>query len=300
MGNLELFHHFTTSTYATLTTDEHTREIWRLVVPRVAFSYEFVMRALLAMSALHLRFLKSRDMSYDLAATQHHLESLKLLRVAFPVLNQQHADALLAANTLIAMYAYAYPPVVESMLPKAPTWIPVIRDGSKIIQGCWNWVRGGVLAPLLGRAEADQSRYVGETIDFPSSLFILSQPGAPGELDPEELEDGQVLEIYRDATELLKASWDHFWPFNPKEVYAFRWPSLMSDEFMRFIEELRPRALVLLAHHCAMMELLDDRFWWIKGRGVDEIRRIEGVLEEKWKPWLDWPKMRCEILKRTG
>ena len=261
----------------------------------MAFSYEFVMHALLAMSALHLSFLRAPNKSYAVAATQHHLQTLELLRVAPPALNQQHADAFLSANMLMAIYVYACPLVVGNMLLKAPTWIPVFRDCVNITLGFWNWVRQGELAPLFLRRKADQSRYAGEITEFPSLLFGLSQRGAPGELDPEELEDGHVLGIYRDATELLRASWDQFWSFNPSRASAFKWPSHISDDFTRFIEEQRPRALVLLAHHCVMTEFLDDRFWWIKGRGVDEIRRIEAVLEEKWKRWLDWPKMRCKI-----
>ena len=300
MKNLELIHHFTTATYATLSTEGDAREVWRMVIPRIAFSHEFVMHALLAMSALHLSFLKPTDKSYAVVAARHHVNALGLLRTAFSELRPQLGDALYAASSLTAMYVYACPPVVDGMLPKAPTWIPVFRGILTTVQQCWDWVQRGELAPLSTRKEIDRSRYAGEDTKFPSSLYDLSRRGAPGEPDPKELEDDNVLVIYRNATEALKVSWDDFQSFDPRVAAAFRWPVNLSDEFAHFIKEQRPRALVLLAHHCVMLELLEEQFWWVKGRGVDEIRRIESVLGEKWKRWLDWPMARCKISNGAG
>ena len=295
MTNLELLHHFTTTTYATLSMDDDLREMWRLVVPQIAFSYEFLMHALLAMSALHLNFLRAPDKPYAVAAARHHGKALGSLRTAFPALHKEHADALYAASMLTARYVYACPPIVESTLPSAPRWIPVFRGIYIIVRRGWDWVCRGKLLPLLIEKMLNPGRDPHDRIEFRDSLFDLSMRGAPGELDPEELEDDHVLETYREATEALKASWGQFWSIGPREAAVFRWPSTMSDEFLRYIVEQRPRALVLLAHHCVMIGSLDEPEWWTKGKGIDEIKRIEGVLDEKWKPWLDWPIAKCKI-----
>ena len=300
MKNLELLYHFTTKTYATISTDDKVKEMWRIVVPRIAFSHEFVMHALLAMSALHLSFLSPTDKSYAVVAARHHGKALESLRAKYSVLHSQLRTPLLAAYSLTTIYVYACPPIVQNMLPKAPTWIPVFKGIPPIIDQDWNSVRSGELAPLLFRKKADQSRYAGQDIEFPVSLFDLSQRGISSELDPKELEDGNVLEIYQNAIVLLKDSWDQFWSYDPRVAAVFRWPTLIPDEFLRFLVEQRPRALVLLAHHCVMLELLEDQYWWIKGRGADELKRIEGVLEEKWKRWLDWPIARCKISEGAG
>ena len=300
MKILKLLHHFVTVTYATLTTDDDVREMWRLVVPRIAFSYEFVMHALLAMSALHLNFLGSPDNAYSLAAAGHYGKALFSLGTALPAQDSHHADALYAASLLTAMYGYAFPQTVESILPEAasflpnsPKWIPLFKGTWTAVEWCWDWVRQGELAPLFVHGKADQSRYVGEDIQFQSSLFDLSKLGAP----KERCEDDYVRGIYRIATEELKRSWDQVWSIGPREAAAFWWVATMSGEFFRFLEELRPKALVLLAHHCALMELLDDQFWWINGRGAKEIERIDLALGEEWKCWLDWPKMRCNPME---
>ena len=295
MRNLELIHHFTTATYVTLSTDDDTREMWRLVIPRIAVSHQFVMHGLLAISALHLSFLRPTDKSYAVAAAGHHGKALGSLRTTF----SQHGDALYAASSLNAIYMYASLSVVENVLLKTPTWIPVFKGIVTIIERYWREVCVGELTPLMSWKPVDPRHYAGEDIEFPISLFDLLRRGAPGAPDPEELEDDNVLVVYQDATEELKYSWDLFWSTEPRVSPAFRWSCAVSDEFVRFIEEYRPRALVLLAYHCVLLELLEDQYWWIKGRGADEIKRIEGVLEGKWKRWLDWPMARCKIRKGT-
>ena len=292
LKNLELLHHFTTATYATLSTDDGIRELWRMTVPRIAFSYGYVMHALLAMSARHLSFLKPSDKSYEVVAAGHYDKALSLLRAAFPALDPDQATALFAASSLVAIHVYACPPAVENTLLKAPSWIPMMR-GIWAVPQCREWVKKGELGQILGKKPVDNSRYAGEDIVFPSSLSAMLQRGAPGQLDPEELEDDEVLGIYRNALQALKESWDRSWLTEYRMAEAFFWPvHMVQGKFLDFLEERRPRALVLLAHHCALMESVDDQYWWVKGRGVDEIARIDGILEEKWKPWLDWPKRR--------
>ena len=268
MKNLELFHHFTTTTYATLTTDDDLRELWRLVVPRIAFRYEFVMHALLAMSSLHLSFLGSRDETYAVVAAKHHDKALESLRAAFHTEDPQHATALFAASSLVGLYVYACPPVVENV--KVPMWIPLFRGIWAIAQWRWDWVKQGELGSMLGFKPVGPDRYAGEDTEFPSSLFALSQRGAPGDPDPEELEDDEVLRVYHHATEAFKEWWDRSWVTEYRVAAAFGWPVAIQDTFVGFIQEQRPRALVLLAHHCALMESVDSQFWWIKGRGIDE------------------------------
>ena len=137
--------------------------------------------------------------------------------------------------------------------------------------------------------KADPRRYPTEDVKFPSSLLDLSRRSTLGELDPRELENHLVLRVYHDATKALEESWDLFWLTEPK-VSTLRKSSCPSSTNSAL-------GLVLLAYRCAMIVSVEEQYWRIKGRGVDEILRIEGVLDEKWKRWLDWPIAECEISK---
>ncbi|KAB2569192.1 hypothetical protein DBV05_g12134, partial [Lasiodiplodia theobromae] len=54
---LSLLHHWTLHTFATLSQDPDTQSCWRTNIPRIGFSFDFVLQGLLALSALHLAHL---------------------------------------------------------------------------------------------------------------------------------------------------------------------------------------------------------------------------------------------------
>ena len=54
MLELELLHNFTTKTYTTLTTDSSVWPFWRDDIVQLGLTCDYIMRAVLAVSALHL------------------------------------------------------------------------------------------------------------------------------------------------------------------------------------------------------------------------------------------------------
>lgn len=53
---LELLHHFTFHTYSTLTRETAVQEFWRTTAVQVGLKCDYIMQALLAVSALHLAY----------------------------------------------------------------------------------------------------------------------------------------------------------------------------------------------------------------------------------------------------
>lgn len=70
--DLELLHNFTTSTYTTLTADPWYRDLWKNTIVRQATKCEYVMRAILAVSAMHMLQLKPDQKHYLAHAVRHH------------------------------------------------------------------------------------------------------------------------------------------------------------------------------------------------------------------------------------
>jgi len=66
-------------------------------------------------------------------------------------------------------------------------------------------------------------------------------------------------------------------------------PMVMHKEFADLVEELRPRALVILAYYFGYLSMLSE-FWWVGDSGVREIRAIERVMPKEWLGWLEWPR----------
>lgn len=77
MLDLQLMHHFTTSTYATLFCYPPVRHFWRGEAVQMGFRCDYVMRAILAVSALHLAYHspERREMYTSTALTYHRIAS---------------------------------------------------------------------------------------------------------------------------------------------------------------------------------------------------------------------------------
>lgn len=73
MIDLQLLHNFTTFTYTTLASDANVRHMLRTTVINMAFGCEFLMRTILALSALHLaRFRHDRRDFYVNVGLDHY------------------------------------------------------------------------------------------------------------------------------------------------------------------------------------------------------------------------------------
>ncbi|RDL33019.1 uncharacterized protein BP5553_08458 [Venustampulla echinocandica] len=70
-------------------------------------------------------------------------------------------------------------------------------------------------------------------------------------------------------------------------------PMLAPPRFLDLVEELRPRALVILMHYFALLSLLRD-FWYIGDGGEREVYAIKATLVDEWLDFVSWP---LEIMK---
>ena len=65
-------------------------------------------------------------------------------------------------------------------------------------------------------------------------------------------------------------------------------PGLIPKQFFNMVEELRPRALVILAHYFAYLARFKE-IWWVGDAGAREVRAIAGVLAPEWRDMMSWP-----------
>jgi hypothetical protein len=107
-NNLELLHFYTTTTSFTLSNRPELQQIWRKVVPRIAFNHYFLLHGILAFSALHLaRSQPERETLLYTEASAHHDIGLRMFRITMLNITPQNCDACLAFSTIIATYAWA-------------------------------------------------------------------------------------------------------------------------------------------------------------------------------------------------
>jgi hypothetical protein len=73
MFDLELLHNFTISTYTTLSNEATIRQLWRVVAPQMGFRCDYLMRCILAVSALHMAVYRPQQRDfYTAKALEYH------------------------------------------------------------------------------------------------------------------------------------------------------------------------------------------------------------------------------------
>ena len=112
IADLELMHHYSTSTYLTLAGhDAMMQEAWRVQVPIEAYSNPYLMHSLLALAALHRNSLpRAGESQCSLESAISHYNSA--LASSKPVLKNVNADnctSLFVFSAVTAMIAYALP-----------------------------------------------------------------------------------------------------------------------------------------------------------------------------------------------
>ncbi|KAH8822664.1 hypothetical protein DL96DRAFT_1714115 [Flagelloscypha sp. PMI_526] len=286
MRALATIHHFTTSTALTFFDQPAYTLALQNVLPQIAMSQDFVMHGesqfnilfptgililhvigLFALANLHLHVLKApasgRVGGHFQVAEDHFQWALQGFAEANSSgLVPQLSDINLIFNQMVAMFMFARPVTDEPDLPIQDTIEFLLHTRSFYNALTAPWKAGRRWTPEV----------FAESLAFPAALANLHLPecGAP---DPEEVRDPLVSQVYYEAIVGLMAGWTL---------------AIFQDEFVSYLDQKRPRALVLMAHWCASIVQFKET-WWIRERGEKDIRSILSYLDQRWLPWMTIP-----------
>ncbi|KAK0451292.1 uncharacterized protein EV420DRAFT_1766345 [Desarmillaria tabescens] len=269
---LELIHHYTTATSHTLSPDPAKACVWDTSVSKLAFDPKnhFLLYAILAMSALHAYHDDPTASRYSVAASTYHCQAKMGLHMAETDGGKNDARAVLMALCLLAMYEFATSSMVSL---SAGDWNVIARKVAKL------WPQR-VLRPMLFMVSTSSEE------PFSSSLLTLVSTAHPSPPDLEELQDISVYAAYKESIRILEISWKaslQNWDA------ALWWWVMAPNTFFRLLAEGKPRALIILAHHCVLMKrVAEDGPWWAKRQWGVEAARILSALDTRWMPWLGW------------
>lgn len=114
-----LLQHYTNFTYKTIATDLETQYLWGPALVQIAYHHNFLMKALLALTALHLAEQGSTitdKQEYMLAASRFQDEAMAPYRIAVANANKSNCHAILAFTHLLVLYCFATEQEDENLL----------------------------------------------------------------------------------------------------------------------------------------------------------------------------------------
>ena len=153
--DLELMHHYMTYTQSILTEHQNLRnirQIWQVEMPKVAFTHEYVMHALLGFSALHKAYLEPAGAQRLQATAVDHLDKALVVyrsESAMPT-TAENANAKFVFTWIVALFSYAIPPSLPPIDAMVEMFM-LVRGIDAIVSETWFWVSQGPFAPILTR-----------------------------------------------------------------------------------------------------------------------------------------------------
>ena len=287
MLELKLMHHFTARTSQTLSETADQQSAWRMHIPSLAYETDFLMDAILAVSALHLRSQTPNDQAIVRASHSYMASALAqystLLNGRVSALN---AEALFATSALIAFQASAGRFFEEDKpgsytLPLA--WFHSFQGVKAVVMASWQWLRTSEkIYPIINGQPA-----LALDPDPHRKLFFSTLLDGMDEdlLSVPESMRAVTKQAYQHSISFL--NWSHVRPVRAR-ILGFA--AAVSRRFVDLIDQCDPRALVIVACFFALTKRVDD-VWWLKGVAKREVNGIFSLLPPDWWPKMEWPLM---------
>ncbi|KAI0480378.1 hypothetical protein GGR56DRAFT_671493 [Xylariaceae sp. FL0804] len=278
LADLELLHNYSVSTYTTLTENAVMREFYRITAVQLGFRCDYVMRTLLAVSALHLaHYRPAMREYYQSLAVAHHQNASRVAMALMADINPDRATNLTLFSILTIFFAFACPRKEEGSLLVGesgfPDWMFLLQ-GTRALIGVAGVQSDGPLAPVFSygvdRWWAAQSR---PEYQSPAHVQLESLKGLVAQREKDE----KLVKIYSEAIEELHKS---FTVLDTRHDATFD----LTDAFVWVFTE----AVAIFAFFCVLLKRLEKQ-WWLAGWADHLIAKSFYLLDEEHRLWIRWP-----------
>ncbi|UKZ94598.1 uncharacterized protein TrAFT101_009459 [Trichoderma asperellum] len=321
--HLELLHNFTTLTSQTLSGDPVLKNLWRINVPKVGFSHDFVMRSIFALSALHMSLFASEKREFYLnIARSEHGAALREISSVLSHVTAENCSAIYITATLTFIYAWACPRQPGDFFLVSNSgvaeWV-FLMQGVRSISETWRTeLRQGPFSPMFrlghSRMEYGSGNYRTSAAWLSSvehtQLMYLRRTVI------QATSDTLAATIYQESIENLETCFCSVLgassnsspgqsgnPMSPHDVIGggalpvapvvltstiYAWLYRMDHGFIELLVRRDSLALVIFAHFCVLIKFLSG-CWWMYGWSTHLLQEIWDLLDEEHRLWIRWP-----------
>lgn len=266
------------------------RHAWAVEVPKLALSNDNVLYAILALSAFHLHKSAPDDRELLLAHRLYTGLAFREHRKGVALLSSETADAVCYASTALLIVAFAL--LQDRPLdPWTPPmeWISMARGSGSVFGAVFDRKNNFRISKIMPIVEAKPDLTDATVIfatDNRRGLDYLLRQDLSNELWDQETQEAYERAVsYIGGVRIAVEGGEHQLE-TCRRMMAFA--MLGPKKFYSFVEEYRPRALVILAHFFAIYSRLRD-IWWIGNIAQTEIQGIYRILSPEWQELMKGP-----------
>ncbi|KAJ3549678.1 hypothetical protein NM208_g377 [Fusarium decemcellulare] len=294
MQSLRLLHHYDTAVCAVLAHEPSTAEVWRTAVPEAAFSHEFLMHGLLALSALHYaQSHPEQRKEYSLMSSQYQSLALQMFAKKLPYISEENFEPYFLLATFIFILSMCS--IADRDDPDSPAPPSDIAQSFMLLQGIKSicefkpietWSKDGPLAPLLQEHTPLPVKQTGAFQNRMEQLYILARGLSPT-LSAINVQSSCLLAIESLRTTHAACTAD---TTAARARRIWLWPISLTHVFIDLISNKHHVALIILAHYAALTKPYEHPQWMNRGWSTNIIASVEYALDERWHEWIAWPK----------
>ncbi|KAF7938962.1 uncharacterized protein EAE98_001299 [Botrytis deweyae] len=288
--DLEVFNNFCVSTSNSLNSNSVVRNIYHTTIVQIAFQHEFVMRALLALSALHMARNRpdQSERLYEYSKQQHEA-ALRQGTAFIPHITTETCAALHVFSIFTGMHTLGRPRSVDEFVIVGEngitSWLVLFRGVTAIIDQFKDALLTGPLAILFKAREERvmlRQTYADDEVEHLSHLRIAIETTVP---------DEHEVQMYTEAIRGLELSYKFMYKC-PAEQYEtgdiFIWLFRVPDEYLSRLNDGTQEALAILAYSVVCFKKLEN-LWWIEGWSNHLMANIYQFLDEEHRQWVQAP-----------
>ncbi|KAF1983465.1 hypothetical protein K402DRAFT_396709 [Aulographum hederae CBS 113979] len=305
---LRLMSHYASNVHEFLPAAHGIAHIFQQSIPVLALKHPFLLYALLAVSALHIK--TTRSIKDEADSQEHRLTSispaemdqmtnaqtfyfnlaLQKQREAVQSLNSDNADAACIATILISNQSFQLSETGSGSSSAVPPlrWLRLAHSTPVIINAAKDMLpAGSVTMNVIDNSRWEESHEDRDNDENRNLLPDLLRDAA--ETEPEygpetQAAYGLALNYIGGNLRRIRSGASH--QDMARRFSSF--PPIMPVRFFELAEEGRPRALIVLAYLFCMMKIAEDE-WYFHGVASRQVHGTMALLDSRWHEFMEWP-----------
>ncbi|KAG2006433.1 hypothetical protein GB937_008721 [Aspergillus fischeri] len=284
--HLELFHHFISEILTDFGFERLSDGCSTIEMTKIILTAPFLMNQILAFAALHLSVMRPPQQKfYRYHAAQLQTHALSEFNGANMDLTPDTCIPMFLFSSILALHMLSEKLVYcadafEDFLDDFIQSLRLHRGVRAVTNQSWHLLRESPLKSVLEGEEDALNQEVTEQECLELMSRIDSSPLNPN-----------MKDIYRQAIEYLQKAINGS-RTHPSKLSTIgpilSWPVIIPDQYIDFLSERRPEALVILSYFGALLHLHRE-MWTFGDGGLYIISSVKGYLGPSWADWLRWP-----------
>ncbi|KAJ5689924.1 hypothetical protein N7462_004316 [Penicillium macrosclerotiorum] len=293
-SDLQLFHHYTISTYRTMNDDNDENGVWQNHLVQWGMEFPSIMHLILALSALHLAHEQPTVRDYYVQkADDHFTFGVRSVTGVLAQLNANNCQKIYMAAVLVCFIYFGRGPRPGEYLifsDSGPAEWKVLMGGVKMILASHhNRVFSGVLKPTGDARERLLSSSMRlalneHTVRVQMLERLVEQHGDPSAREMYAAAIENLLEIMIEVYEQRSMGDAGVALMHLLIGWIYRLP----DELVSLLELKDPCALVILAYWALLLKYMEST-WFMVGWSQHVLSGIMASLPPEFGSWIEWP-----------